>query len=107
MKISCFGNIEHTTCITFSYADLFTGNSFNQPKPFEIVRQSMPFGTLKGGAGLFFIGYSASPDNLNFMLDMMVGAGGDPHSDDIMKLSKNVKGTYWYFPGEAELKKLA
>lgn len=67
----------------------------------------MPFGTLKDGAGLFFIGYSASPDNLNYMLDMMVGARGDPYSDDIMKLSKNVKGTYWYFPGVEELKKLA
>lgn len=93
--------------ISSHVARMTGGNGLNQPKPFEIVRQSMPFGTLKGGAGLFFIGYSASPDNLNFMLDMMVGAGGDPHSDDIMKLSKNVKGTYWYFPGEAELKKLA
>lgn len=93
--------------ISSHVARMTGGNGFEQPKPFEIVRQSMPFGTLKDGAGLFFIGYSASPDNLNFMLDMMVGAGGDPHSDDVMKLSKNVKGTYWYFPGEAELNKFA
>lgn len=66
----------------------------------------MPYGTVSGGAGLFFIGYCASPENLDFMLDRMVGAGGDPHSDDIMRLTKNVKGTYWYFPGVAELKKL-
>jgi deferrochelatase/peroxidase EfeB len=83
------------------------GNGFQQKKPFEIVRQSMPFGTLKDGCGLFFIGYSASPDNLNFMLDNMVGAGKDgPHCDDVMRLTKNVKGTYWYFPGNEELVKL-
>ncbi|XP_052772941.1 dye-decolorizing peroxidase YfeX-like [Mya arenaria] len=93
--------------ITSHVARMTGGNGFNQPKPFEIVRQSMPFGTLKDGAGLFFIGYSASPDNLNFMLDNMVGAGRDgPHCDDIMRLTKNTKGTYWYFPGAEELAKL-
>ncbi|KAL4232384.1 hypothetical protein ACF0H5_009952 [Mactra antiquata] len=93
--------------ITSHVARMTGGNGFQQKKPFEIVRQSMPFGTLKGGAGLFFIGYSASPDNLNFMLDNMVGAGKDgPHCDDIMRLTKNIKGTYWYFPGAEELNKL-
>lgn len=85
------------------------GNNFEQKKAFEMVRQSMPYGTVTGDAGLFFIGYTASPDNLNFMLDRMVGAGsgGDGISDDIMRLTKNVKGTYWYFPGVAELRKMA
>ena len=27
-----------------------------QPKPFEIVRQSQPYGTVSGESGLFFIG---------------------------------------------------
>ena len=67
----------------------------------------MPFGTLKTGAGLFFIGYSASPDNLNFQLDNMVGAAGDPFADDIMRMTENIKGTYWYFPGVQEMAKLA
>ncbi|KAK7469770.1 hypothetical protein BaRGS_00036197 [Batillaria attramentaria] len=92
--------------ISSHVARMTGGNGFQQPKPFQIVRQSMPFGTLSGDAGLFFIGYAASPRNHEFMLDRMVGAGGDGHSDDIMRLSKNVKGTYWYFPGVAELKKL-
>ncbi|XP_070210175.1 dye-decolorizing peroxidase YfeX-like isoform X2 [Littorina saxatilis] len=92
--------------ITSHVARMTGGNGFNQPKPFQIVRQSMPFGTLGGDAGLFFIGYAASPRNHEFMLDRMVGAGGDGHSDDIMRLTKNVKGTYWYFPGMAELKQL-
>ena len=67
----------------------------------------MPFGTVSDTAGLFFIGYSASPDNLNFMLDSMVGKGGDKYSDDIMRLSDCVASTYWYFPGLDELKKPA
>lgn len=92
--------------ISSHVARMTGGNGFNQPKPFQIVRQSMPFGSLSGDAGLFFIGYAASPRNHEFMLERMVGAGGDGHSDDIMRLSKNVKGTYWYFPGVAELKKL-
>lgn len=93
--------------ITSHVARMTGGNAYNQKKKFEMVRQSMPFGTVTGGAGLFFIGYCASPDNLNFMIDRMVGAGGDGHSDDIMRLTKNVKGTYWYFPGVGELSKLA
>ena len=67
----------------------------------------MPYGSLSGDAGLFFIGYSASPQNLEFMLSNMVGAGVDGHSDDVMRLTKCVKGTYFYFPGANELKKLA
>ncbi|KAK3791326.1 hypothetical protein RRG08_012512 [Elysia crispata] len=93
--------------ITSHVARMTGGNSFQQPKPVEIVRQSMPFGTVSGEAGLFFIGYAADPYNFEFMLDRMVGAGGDSHNDDIMRLSKNVKGTYWYFPGAQELAKLA
>ncbi|KAK3606599.1 hypothetical protein CHS0354_001565 [Potamilus streckersoni] len=88
-----------------SHVARMTGGSNVQKKPFEIVRQSMPFGTVTGESGLFFIGYAASPENFNYMLDRMVGAGDDPHSDDIMRLSRNVKGTFWYFPGVAELKR--
>ena len=38
------------------------------------------------------------------MLDRMVGADKDGHSDLVMTMTKCVKGTYWYFPSEAELK---
>ena len=30
------------------------------------------------------------------MLDRMVGKRDDKHCDDIMRLSVNTKGTYWY-----------
>jgi len=103
-------SIELKKKTTSSHVARMTGGvNFEQKKAFEMVRQSMPFGNVTGEAGLFFIGYTASPENLNFMLDRMVGAGsgGDGVSDDIMRLTKNVKGTYWYFPGVAELRKMA
>ena len=83
------------------------GNSFAGPKPVEMVRQSMPYGSVSGQHGLFFIGYANNPYNFELMLDRMVGAGGDGQCDDIMKLSRCVKGSYWYFPGQADLTKLA
>ncbi|XP_041368735.1 dye-decolorizing peroxidase YfeX-like [Gigantopelta aegis] len=92
--------------ITSHVSRMTSGNNFNAETPFEIVRQSMPFGTLAGEHGLFFIGYAESPENFEYMLKRMVGAGGDGHSDDIMKLSENSKGTYWYFPSVDELKKM-
>lgn len=92
--------------ISSHVARMTSGNGFQAPKPVEIFRQSMPFGSLSGDAGLFFIGYAADPYNFEYMLNRMVGAGGEPHCDDIMRLSKNVKGNYWYFPGEKDLAKL-
>ncbi|XP_002732972.1 dye-decolorizing peroxidase YfeX-like [Saccoglossus kowalevskii] len=82
------------------------GNAFQQPKKFEIVRQSQPWGSVSGDSGLFFIAYAASPENFNYMLDRMVGADKDGFSDDIMRLTKCVKGTYWYVPSEQEMAKL-
>jgi len=93
--------------ITSHVARMTGGNGFEQKKPFQIVRQSMPYGSLSEGAGLFFIGYAASPENFEFMLSNMVGGGIDSHSDDVMRLTACTKGTYWYFPGKSELQKFA
>lgn len=82
------------------------GNAWQQKKQFEIVRQSQPWGTVSGDSGLFFIGYAAMPDNFEFMLDRMVGADSDGHSDLVMTFTKCVKGTYWYFPSQSELKSM-
>jgi len=93
--------------ISSHVARMTSGNGFESPKPVEIVRQSMPFGTMGSEAGLFFIGYANDPHNFEYMLNRMVGAGGDGHCDDVMRLSKCTKGTYWYFPGEGDLAKMA
>ena len=99
--------IHFTSVIYSTPPPARTGNGFAQKKPFQIVRQSMPYGNLHDKAGLFFIGYAAAPDNFEYMLSNMVGGGIDAHSDDVMRLTECVKGTYWYFPGLDELKKLA
>jgi porphyrinogen peroxidase len=103
---------EHSTELekkpaTSHVARMTAGTASDQKKPFEIVRQSMPFGTLSDKAGLFFIAYAASPENFNYMLDRMVGKDKDGLHDDVMRMSECVSSTYWYFPGAVELKKLA
>ncbi len=42
--------------ISSHVARMTGGNNFEQKKPFEMVRQSQPFGSLSGDHGLFFIG---------------------------------------------------
>lgn len=93
--------------ITSHVARMTGGNDFEQKKVHRIVRQSQPYGNLNSKAGLFFIGYAASPENFNYMLDRMVGEGKeDQHSDDIMRITTCEASTYWYFPGQDELKNL-
>ena len=79
-------------------------NVAGQKKPFEMVRHSQPYGTVCGESGLFFIGYAASPANLEFMLDRMVGCDKDGLCDDIMRVAGCVSGNYWYFPSQEKLK---
>ena len=77
-----------------------------QTKPFEMVRHSQPFGTVTGESGLFFTGYTASPAALEFMLDRMVGADKDGLCDDMMRFTRCVSGTYWYFPSLDQLARM-
>ncbi|RTG84709.1 uncharacterized protein DC041_0010936 [Schistosoma bovis] len=73
---------------------------------FRIVRQSQPYGTLSGEAGLLFIAYAAEIKNFNFMLDRMTGDTEDREIDDVMRFSHCVTGNYWYFPSQEELTRL-
>ncbi|KAH9492514.1 hypothetical protein Btru_046302 [Bulinus truncatus] len=75
----------------------------NSPPSFEIVRQSQSYGTFSDKAGMFFLAFSCDPATFDNLLDRMVGASCDGEHDDVMKMSKNVKGAYWYFPGIKEL----
>ncbi|GFR99216.1 Dyp-type peroxidase YfeX-like protein [Elysia marginata] len=77
-----------------------------EPK-YEIVQQCMSYGTLSERAGVFIMGFSKDPCVFDWMLDRMVGADcEDNEHDDVMRLSKNVKGTYWYFPGIKEIEQM-
>ncbi len=78
-----------------------------QPKPYQMVRHSQPYGNVCGESGLFFIGYAASPINFEYMLDRMTGSDKDGLCDDVMRLTECVAGSYWYFPSQKKLKDLA
>jgi deferrochelatase/peroxidase EfeB len=84
----------------------YPGIDPDRKKPFQIVRQSQPYGTFRGPAGLFFIAYAASPKNFNYMLDRMTGQACDRECDNIMRLSENVTGQMWYFPPPEQLRKM-
>jgi len=87
-----------------SHVARMTGTTENCVTPhYECVRASQNFGTLACDAGMLFLGFAADPAAFEFMLDQMVGAGCDGCSDDVMKISKNVKGSYFYFPSRREL----
>jgi Dyp-type peroxidase family len=88
-------------------ARMVGGTTKPTTKPYELVRHSQPYGTVTGESGLFFIGYAASPENFEYMLDRMVGSHGDGVCDDIMRFSSCVSGNYWYFPSNQQLKLIA
>ncbi|KAF7258121.1 hypothetical protein EG68_03578 [Paragonimus skrjabini miyazakii] len=79
---------------------------FDATPKFQIVRHSQPWGTVSGDSGLFFIGYSATPVALDFMLDRMTGLGEDKKADDLMRLTQCVTGNYWFFPSKPHLDKM-
>jgi len=75
----------------------------DQDKQIPIVRQSMPFGSLKGPLGLLFIAYSNSPSKFDLILDRMVGASGGKENDAIMSFSICMTSQYFYVPSVEEL----
>ncbi|KAA3670816.1 uncharacterized protein DEA37_0011405, partial [Paragonimus westermani] len=79
---------------------------FDATPKFQIVRHSQPWGTVSGDSGLFFIGYSATPVALDFMLDRMTGLSEDKKADDLMRLTQCVTGNYWFFPSKPDLDKM-
>ncbi|CAH8593458.1 unnamed protein product [Schistosoma curassoni] len=87
---------------TSHVARMVGSDKFEASKKYKIVRQSQPFGSLSGGAGLLFIAYAADTKNFDFMLDRMTGDSDDKINDYIMIFSQCVAGNYWYFPGLLE-----
>jgi putative iron-dependent peroxidase len=71
-----------------------------------IVRQSLPFGNLKGPHGLLFIAYANAPQKFDVLLDRMTGHGNTAN-DDVMSFSNCVASQYYYVPSVKELASLA
>ncbi|CDW55233.1 iron dependent peroxidase [Trichuris trichiura] len=81
-----------------------SGTEYKGAKPYQIYRQSMPFGEVSTEAGLLFIAFANSTKNFDYMLDRMFGSSKDGLSDDIIHFTKCVQSNYWYFPSKEELK---
>ncbi|WP_374357611.1 Dyp-type peroxidase [Chitinimonas sp.] len=63
----------------------------------EIVRQSMPYGTVGGEQGLMFISYCKTPAIFTRMLANMVTAR-DGHSDNLLRFTRAVSGAAYFVP---------
>ncbi|VDP37448.1 unnamed protein product [Schistosoma curassoni] len=92
--------------ITSHVARMVGSADYDAPSKYKIVRQSQPYGTLSGDAGLLFIAYAADTKNFDFMLDRMTGDSEDRKNDDVMRFTKCVTGNYWYFPSVPEFDRL-
>ncbi|GAM22079.1 hypothetical protein SAMD00019534_052540, partial [Acytostelium subglobosum LB1] len=69
----------------------------------KILRHSLPYGTVSGKHGLFFIAYSGRLYNIERQLQSMFGQLEDGKTDDILKLSTPVSGGYYFAPSISKL----
>jgi len=65
----------------------------------QIVRENMPFGSVGDGvAGTYFIGYAATPDVIEEMLENMFIGKPEGNYDRILDFSTAITGTLFYIP---------
>ena len=69
----------------------------------EIVRRSMPYGTVSGESGLMFISYSATLYNIEQQLLHMFGEADGKTDLLLTHLSTAVSGAYYYAPSVERL----
>ena len=72
----------------------------------KIVRQSMPYGTLGGDHGLFFVAYAKEPRRFERMLTRLFGTAEDGLHDRLMEFTRAVSGAYFFIPSLKLLKSL-
>ena len=72
----------------------------------EIVRHSLPYGTVAGEKGLFFIAYNKNLDTFEKMLSRMFGVSGDGLHDRLMDYTRPVTGAFFFTPSETMLRSL-
>lgn len=73
----------------------------------EIVRRSLPYGTITGEHGLMFIAYCACLHNIQVQLAHMFGESEDGQTDLLLeRLSTAVSGAYYFAPCVERLKNL-
>lgn len=74
-------------------------------KGLKILRQSLPYGTVSGTHGLYFIAYCARLHNITQQLLSMFGET-DGKADAMLRFSKPVTGSYFYAPSLRQLQSL-
>jgi putative iron-dependent peroxidase len=72
----------------------------------KIVRQSLPYGTVSGDHGLFFVAYAKDPRRFDRMLSRLLGSAGDGVHDRLMEFTRAVSGAYFFAPGLKMLRSL-
>lgn len=72
----------------------------------EILRHSMPYGTLKS-CGLLFASYCHTPANFTAMLQSMVYGEHGKHSDELLKYTQAVTGHSFFAPSASFLQALS
>lgn len=68
-----------------------------QGNSLEILRQSMPYGSVKE-QGLMFISTCRTPDNFTQMLKSMVHGDGEGHHDHLMHFTQALTGSAFFAP---------
>lgn len=71
----------------------------------KILRQSLPYGSVSGTHGLYFIAYCARLHNIEQQLLSMFGET-DGKYDGLLRFSKPVSGSYFYAPSLSQLTRL-
>lgn len=71
----------------------------------EIFRRSVAFGTVTE-QGIFFVGFSASLDRFDLMLERMYGLADDGIRDRLTDFTRAVSGSYWFVPSTDHLNQL-
>ena len=64
----------------------------------KIVRHSLPYGTVSGDQGLFFIAYAKAPQIFYQMLSRLYGTSGDGLHDEMMEYTRAVTGAVFFTP---------
>ncbi len=69
----------------------------------KIFRRSFPYGTV-ARHGLYFLAFACDVERFDVQLRRMYGVSGDGVHDRITEFSQAVTGSYWFAPGEDDLK---
>jgi len=73
----------------------------------EILRHSMPYGSVGGDSGLLFLAYNKNVATFDKMLARMFGLTGDELHDHLLHYTRPVSGAYFFAPSLEKLASLA